>query len=664
MPVLADRVRETTTTTGTGTLTLDGAQSGYQSFVAAFGTSASVYYVISGGTDWEVGIGTTGTGTLSRDTILRSSNAGAAVNWGAGTKDVFCAYVADRAVTTSDSATLTNKTISGASNTLSNIPNSATTATDVSTASAIASRDANGSSSFKNVKFDGTSSGTVTVQPAAAAGTWSLTLPTTAGTNGQVLSTNGSGVTSWATAGVFSDSAITPTLASPYDITTSDVNKRLLMNSTSQGAVRLLSSNTSGIAVGSSIRIASMEAGTALVTDGNLDQSTTLGAPNNSVRKTVQQSDGKLIIVGDFTALGGTTRNYIARLNSDGTLDTGYNPNANALVDSVALQSDGKAVIVGNFTTIGGTTRNYVARINTDGTLDTGFDPNANARTLAVAVQSSDQKILIGGNFTTIGGTAQTYLARLNTGGTLDTGYTANTNSTVRVIRIQSDGKAVIGGDFTTAVSTVRNRVARINTAGTLDTGFADPNVNGAVHDLAIQSDGKYVIVGAFTSVASTTRNRCARLNSGGTLDTGFNPNCNAQTQAVVIDTTGKIWIGGQFTGIGSVVVGRNRLARLNSDGSLDFTVNPNLNSEVLPGSLTATSDRLYVGGPFTTVGVLNYAYVVRLFIETVDVLTAPNPTAGSFSAGFSLINVPLYGAIQIEKMATGRWLITQSNAN
>jgi len=99
--VLADRVKETTTTTGTGTVTLLGASTGYQSF-SAIGNGNTTYYVIAGRTtsEWEVGIGTyTSAGTtLSRTTVLSSSNSGSLVNFSAGTKDVFVSYPASKSV--------------------------------------------------------------------------------------------------------------------------------------------------------------------------------------------------------------------------------------------------------------------------------------------------------------------------------------------------------------------------------------------------------------------------------------------------------------------------------------------------------------------------------------------------------------------------------------
>jgi hypothetical protein len=103
--VVKDRVKETTTTVGTGTYTLAGAATGYQSF-SVIGNGNTTYYTVTNGTDWEVGIGTyTSSGTtLSRDTILESSAGGTAINWGAGSKDVFVTYPAERAIYGSSSA--------------------------------------------------------------------------------------------------------------------------------------------------------------------------------------------------------------------------------------------------------------------------------------------------------------------------------------------------------------------------------------------------------------------------------------------------------------------------------------------------------------------------------------------------------------------------------
>jgi hypothetical protein len=97
--VVKDRVQETSTTTGTGTFTLGGAVSGFQSF-SVIGDGNTTYYAIVLGSEWEVGIGTyTSSGTtLSRTTILESSNGGTAVNFSAGTKNVFVTYPAEEAV--------------------------------------------------------------------------------------------------------------------------------------------------------------------------------------------------------------------------------------------------------------------------------------------------------------------------------------------------------------------------------------------------------------------------------------------------------------------------------------------------------------------------------------------------------------------------------------
>jgi uncharacterized delta-60 repeat protein len=134
--------------------------------------------------------------------------------------------------------------------------------------------------------------------------------------------------------------------------------------------------------------------------DGSLDTSFDAGITGNFVTVTSIQADGKTIIAGGFTSVLGTARNNIARINADGTLDTDFDPNANASIFCVAVQPDGKILLGGNFTTLqphgaaSFTSRQRIARVNANGSLDTGFDPKANGNVYGMALQP-DEKILI-----------------------------------------------------------------------------------------------------------------------------------------------------------------------------------------------------------------------------------------------------------------------------
>src|SRR5207237_6996317 len=104
---------------------------------------------------------------------------------------------------------------------------------------------------------------------------------------------------------------------------------------------------------------------------------------NGAVRVVVMQPDDKILLGGDFTSLapnGGAavTRNHIARLNPDGSLDTAFNPNAGNNVYSIAVQADGKIVAGGTFSTIGGQTRTRMARLDAVTGAADSFNPNAN----------------------------------------------------------------------------------------------------------------------------------------------------------------------------------------------------------------------------------------------------------------------------------------------
>ena len=123
---------------------------------------------------------------------------------------------------------------------------------------------------------------------------------------------------------------------------------------------------------------------------------------NNHVVSIAVQADGKILAGGDFTNIGGQTRNRIARLDATTGLADSFNPNANSSVYSIAVQADGKILAGGDFTSIeqiGGQTRNRIARLDATTGLADSFNPNANNVVYAIAVQA-DGKILAGGDFT------------------------------------------------------------------------------------------------------------------------------------------------------------------------------------------------------------------------------------------------------------------------
>jgi len=196
------------------------------------------------------------------------------------------------------------------------------------------------------------------------------------------------------------------------------------------------------------------------------------GALFSSVKSIAVQGDGRVILGGTFTSVNGAARTNIARLNADGSLDNGFNPKVHvagagvlAGVNAMAVQSGGKIVIGGDFTGINGVARTNVARLNSNGSLDTSFNPGtADFAVNSVAVQDSG-KVVIGGFFTRVNGTTRKYVARLNSDGSLDTGFDpgAGADDAVYVAALQEDGKVIIGGLFTRFDSAPRHGIARLH---------------------------------------------------------------------------------------------------------------------------------------------------------------------------------------------------------
>ena len=333
-----------------------------------------------------------------------------------------------------------------------------------------------------------------------------------------------------------------------------------------------------------------------------------------SVLKVAVQPDGK-ILMGGLSGTGGS----LLRFLPDGTADAAFAPAVGGTVYDIEVLPSNQIIIAGDFITIGSQTRNNIARLNADGTLDTTFNPNANGPVLAVELQS-DGRMIIGGQFTTLQPnaatttTARSRVARLNADGSLDAEFNPNANEVVRAIAIQSDGKIVIGGTFSSlqpnnaTTATVRPYLARLTATGTLEEAF-DLKVDGPVFALKLESDGDILVGGVFSSVGSVTRNYLARVKQDGTIDSAFNPNPNNAVQAITLDSNGRILIGGTFTALdpnstvynAATATPRNRSARLNTDGTLDASFNPNFNSGV--SSLVSLADgTILAGGTFNAI--------------------------------------------------------------
>jgi uncharacterized delta-60 repeat protein len=187
--------------------------------------------------------------------------------------------------------------------------------------------------------------------------------------------------------------------------------------------------------------------------------------PNGTVPKFLLQPDGKILIIGHFSQVGTTTRNGIARLNSNGSLDTTFNlpAGANGEIIDFDLQSDGKVVIGGMFTNVGGNPNQIrLGRLNPNGSVDSTFSQMINGTVNAVKVQPDD-KILVGGIFNVVSGAVQRIgFARLNADGTNDNAFNTEVPIGVLDIQLQTDNKILISGEFIRVNGFSRVHIARL----------------------------------------------------------------------------------------------------------------------------------------------------------------------------------------------------------
>ena len=362
------------------------------------------------------------------------------------------------------------------------------------------------------------------------------------------------------------------------------------------------------------------------------------------------QPDGKVLLGGDFDAIGGVARTSVARVLPDGRLDTPFAPGVipDSIVKALAVQADGKVIIGGEFSEVAGQIRYNLARLNADGSLDATFNPNTVAteadKAVSALVIQPDGKIIVGGDFVNLGGQTRSFIGRLNADGSLDTAFNPTANGDVNAIVLQPDGKILVGGDFSLIGGANRLRVARLNADGSIDSTFTQTNgASDAVTCLAIQADGKIIVGGHFTELAGSPRNYLGRLNTDGSLDASFAVAINdlgASIKTALIQPDGKILIGGDFFHLDGVVC--SCVGRLNANGSVDTGFNPPGGANCTVHALAIQPDKgMLVGGEFSQLASVDRNFIGRLYPNGSpdnNFLDADvNPALGSSSTVYAM---------------------------
>ncbi|MCX6895676.1 MAG: hypothetical protein NTZ16_09315, partial [Verrucomicrobia bacterium] len=349
------------------------------------------------------------------------------------------------------------------------------------------------------------------------------------------------------------------------------------------------------------------------------------------------QSDNKSVIVGDFFSYNGFSRNCVARINADGSLDTSFNPGSGIgaiagytdlplFINDLALDPDNNNVVIaGSFTSFNGVPRGNVARLTSSGALDATFNPGAGANgpVWAVYRQPVDGKIVIGGDFTSYNGVPRKNIARLNSDGSLDSSFNASNAFTAPIYALAEQNGTFISIDRTANGTDLEDD-------NTVNVG-ADSGVLTVDYDMAFVPDDLRVYYGGTNGVLL--------YDSGMIAGTGravvpFGPTNGLTTNVITIvmnqgsgipgtawfytasvqsSAANQLYVGGDFTAVGGIA-GQDHIARLLASGAVDTTFNPNAGADGTVYALSVQPDgKLLAGGEFTHFNNLNFNRLVRL---------------------------------------------------
>jgi len=360
---------------------------------------------------------------------------------------------------------------------------------------------------------------------------------------------------------------------------------------------------------------------------GSIDSSfATVGGSDDSVQVIEMQDHNKILIGGGFTLVNGLVRNGLARLNSDGNIDTTFQVGSgfDGAVRSMAVQPDGRIVVVGYFKQFDGVNRNGIVRLNQGGGIDETFNPGGGAdNPIQDVIIQDDGKIIIAGDFTSFNGVAINRIARINNDGRIDETFNVGSaaNFGIHDLCLTVDGRIVLVGDFSSFNGSACMGIVVLQQSGEIDDSF-DTGVgfDASARSVVVQDDGKILVGGFFSSYNGNDATRLVRLLSDGGLDPDFDCGSGAggSVYKLALQSDGKIFVGGSFNEFNGLK--RYALTRLNPDGSVDPTINfgSGPNGSVLAIYPKADS-KILIGGGFTKYNGIDREHFVQIHGGILD---------------------------------------------
>jgi len=439
---------------------------------------------------------------------------------------------------------------------------------------------------------------------------------------------------------------------------------------------------------------------------GQLDTAFALGGvPNGPVSVLEQDFDGSIYVAGSFTTYAGVPRKYLTKVQSNGALDTAFDPgqSTNGVVQILRAGVDGSLLILGGFNqyqgvmcdgiavlgnngtviqglgdgngyswpikdvvyqdggsiVIAGTMNFWMGLpcrrmevLHTDGTVDPTFNACTGANDFVAALELyPDGKILIGGEFTQYNGVARGRVARLEPNGSLDVSFDpgSGANGQVSSIDFMADSRILLGGSFSRVQGMERGGIARLFPNGDLDPSFLAP-FTGTVHCIRVLPDEKILVGGSFHVFGDTINRTLIKLNADGSVDGSFTASYDVHdwpVRRIGVQPDGRIIVTGQFTNLNGT--GIRGVMRLNADGSPDgnFDVGIGANGDVR-GLAVQDDGRILIAGNFTTVDGVPSARVARLGSDgSVDVAFSDEVGQGA-TPGVNAISVDSFGRIVV----------------